>query len=675
MTGSRWRQVTDIFHRALERDQASRDAFLREACTADPSLRADVEALLAAHEQAGSFGETPLGTSIARQLAAGTELGPYRIEALIGAGGMGEVYRARDTRLHRDVALKVLPSALVGDPARLARFVQEARAASALEHPYIAAVHDFGEAEGVTYIVMELVRGQSLKELIAPGPLAPERALDLGIEIGEGLARAHEIGLVHRDLKPANVMVTADGHAKIIDFGLAKLVGALSGDAVTLAAPVTESGAVLGTVSYMSPEQARGATVDHRSDVFSFGILLYETLTGHPPFRGDSGIETMHAILCDPFPPLALRSPITKNLQRLLEKCLAKEPAERHQDMRDLVADLRTARRALEASGMRARPSVVTTRSARILTAASLAIVLAAAIGIWTVARRTRAETERQATVAELEHLTDVGRFVEVWRVGRAAYDRWPHDSQIEQMLRAASQVISLSTEPAGADVSFKAYDDLDGPWVSIGTSPLSGVSVPGGPLRWRLTKAGFEPIEARLELETDAAAKDHPDEKARPIRLPPASGEFAGMVFVPGDGAQGDAQLADYWIDQTEVTNRAFKAFIDRGGYEDQRYWTHVDGGRERIARQLVDRAGRPGPPNFELGTYPDGQADYPVSGVSWFEAVAYCQSVGKSLPTVDHWKRAFGGALFPEAVTRGNFSGRGAESTRRLRDVEPFG
>jgi eukaryotic-like serine/threonine-protein kinase len=425
----------------------------------------------------------------------------------------------------------------------------------------------------------------------------------------------------------------------------------------------------------MSPEQARGAVVDHRSDVFSFGILLYETLTGQPPFRRHSGVETMHAILCDPFPPLTLRSAIANDLQRLLEKCLAKEPADRYQDMRDLIVDLRTARRALDASDVRARPPVVTTRSARILAAASLAVVLAAAIGIWTVARRNRAETERQATVAQLEHLTDVGRFVDVWRVGRAAQDRWPHDPRIQQMLRAASQVVSLATEPPGADVSFKAYDDLDGQWISIGTSPLSGVSVPMGLLRWRLTKAGFDPLEARLEVETDAAAMGHPDEKARPSRLRAINGEFAGMVFVPGDGPQGGAPLADYWIDQTEVTNRAFKAFIDRGGYEDQRYWTHVEGRREEIARQFVDRAGRPGPPNWELGTYPDGQGDYPVSGVSWFEAIAYCQSVGKSLPTVAHWKKAFGGALFPEAVTLGNFGGRGPESTKRLKDVEPFG
>src|SRR5262245_53717910 len=202
-------------------------------------------------------------------LTPGTQLGPYEITAKIGAGGMGEVYRARDTRLHRDVALKILPAIFTADPARRARFVQEARAASALEHPHIAMIHDIGEADGVTYIAMELVRGHPLSDLVARRSLAPERGLRLAIEIAEALARAHDVGIVHRDLKPANVMVTIDGHAKVIDFGLAKLVDVLGGESrETVARQVTESGMVLGTVSYMSPEQAEGVRVDHRSDGF-----------------------------------------------------------------------------------------------------------------------------------------------------------------------------------------------------------------------------------------------------------------------------------------------------------------------------------------------------------------------------------------------------------------------
>src|SRR5262245_464141 len=210
-------------------------------------------------------------------LSAGTRLGPYEIRGPLGSGGMGEVYRAHDTRLHRDVALKILPTALTTDPARHARFVQEARSASAIEHPHIAMIHDIGDADGVTFIAMELVRGEPLSGVIARGPIAPARALGLAIEIAEALARAHEIGIVHRDLKPANVMVTTEGHAKIIDFGLAKLIEGLDGESrETVTRQVTEAGMLLGTVGYMSPEQAQGAPVDHRSDVFSFGIVLYE---------------------------------------------------------------------------------------------------------------------------------------------------------------------------------------------------------------------------------------------------------------------------------------------------------------------------------------------------------------------------------------------------------------
>jgi eukaryotic-like serine/threonine-protein kinase len=289
----------------------------------------------------------------------GRTLGRYEILEEISRGGMGVVYRARDVRLNRDVALKVLPADLVADPARRARFVQEAQAASALEHPHIAVIHEIDEADGVSFIAMELVRGEKLSDLTARGPLQPGRAIDLAVEIAEGLARAHDKGIVHRDLKPANVMLTEDGHAKIIDFGLAKLVDALSGDSggVTMMKSETDPGMVLGTVSYMSPEQARGTKVDHRSDVFSYGVLLHEMLTGRPPFRGNTAIDTLHAILHNPVPPLpplgAMVTPeATGDLQRILDKAMAKDADERYQGMRDVVVDLRAARRRLESTSV-----------------------------------------------------------------------------------------------------------------------------------------------------------------------------------------------------------------------------------------------------------------------------------------------------------------------------------
>ncbi|PYR29142.1 MAG: hypothetical protein DMF92_12545, partial [Acidobacteria bacterium] len=422
----RWQRIKQLVADAATRPPAERARFLDDACPDDAAMRQEVEALLAAHDQAGDFFERrpPAAAALAGagfaaaplHLAPGRLLGPYEIVDAIGAGGMGEVYRARDTRLHRDVALKVLPLALVADPSRRARFVQEARAASALEHPHIAVIHDIGEVEGVTFIAMELVRGEPLSDVVARGPLAPARALDVAIEIAEGLARAHEIGVVHRDLKPANVMLAEERHAKIIDFGLAKLVDALGGDgAVTGAWNVTESGMALGTASYMSPEQARGAKVDHRTDIFSFGILLYELLTGHSPFRGTSRVDTLHAILYDPAPPLPPSiGPATDDLQRILEKCLAKEPEDRYQGMRDLVVDLRAARRRLDSSQIRAAAGApagsATVGRARLrrgaLPAAALMLVGVIAGRAWWIART---ETPGTAAEAPLLHLTSDG--------------------------------------------------------------------------------------------------------------------------------------------------------------------------------------------------------------------------------------------------------------------------
>jgi tetratricopeptide (TPR) repeat protein/TolB-like protein/predicted Ser/Thr protein kinase len=291
----------------------------------------------------------------------GRTLSRYQILDEISRGGMGVVYRARDVRLNREVALKVLPPDLVADPDRRQRFVQEARAASALEHPHIAVIHEIDEVDGISFIAMELVRGDQLAHLTARGPLPASRALEIAGEVAEGLARAHEKGVVHRDLKPANVMLTEDGHAKIIDFGLAKLIDALSGDSggETIVKAETDPGMVMGTVTYMSPEQARGGKVDHRSDIFSFGVLLHEMLTGRPPFRGNTGIDTMHAILHSPVPALPALGPTvtaeaTADVQRILEKCLAKDPADRYQGMRDVAVDLRAARRRLESTGVSA---------------------------------------------------------------------------------------------------------------------------------------------------------------------------------------------------------------------------------------------------------------------------------------------------------------------------------
>ena len=281
-------------------------------------------------------------------LPAGTQLGPYEVLELIGAGGMGEVYKARDQRLGRDVAVKVLPASFASDPERLRRFEQEARAVASLSHPNILAVHDIGQHGRQPYMVSELLQGESLREVLTRGPLSQRKAIDYGVQIAHGLAAAHSKDIAHRDLKPDNVFITRDGRVKILDFGLAKTVqkpaaarvGDGSGD-MTALAPVTEIGAVLGTAGYMSPEQVRGGAVDCRTDIFSFGSVFYEMLTGVRAFKRDTTAETMTAILHEDPPELSLSgSPIAPALERTVRHCLEKAPEQRFQTARDLAFDL-----------------------------------------------------------------------------------------------------------------------------------------------------------------------------------------------------------------------------------------------------------------------------------------------------------------------------------------------
>ncbi|HET9792966.1 MAG TPA: protein kinase, partial [Thermoanaerobaculia bacterium] len=278
-------------------------------------------------------------------LSAGTKLGPYEILSPLGAGGMGEVYRARDTRLGRDVALKVLPERLAQDPEMLARFEREAQAVAALSHPNILGLFDVGKEGATVYAVMELLEGSTLRDRLTNGPLPFRKCVDYGIQLAEGLAAAHDKGIVHRDLKPENVFVTSEGRVKILDFGLAKSVAIASAGADTnspTAAPTTDAGTVLGTVGYMSPEQVRGRTADARSDIFSFGAVAYEMSTGSRPFSGASAVETMNAVLRDDPPEISTIRSVPPEYDRIVRHCLEKEREERFQSARDIVFALKS---------------------------------------------------------------------------------------------------------------------------------------------------------------------------------------------------------------------------------------------------------------------------------------------------------------------------------------------
>ncbi|MBI3050337.1 MAG: serine/threonine protein kinase [Acidobacteria bacterium] len=319
MDAERWRQISALYHAASARPAEERAAFLAEACAGDEALRQEVEGLLNAPASAKGFLQGPAlaapfvtesaegrlarggGPAATRSLLTGRRLGVYQLQERIGAGGMGDVYRARDTRLGRDVAIKVLPRAFTDDPDRLARFEREARVLAALNHPNIATIHEVEESDGLRGLVMELIEGETLGGRIARGPLNLAEALTIARQVADAIEAAHEKGIIHRDLKPANIKITPAGAAKVLDFGLAK---AFAGDravdlsgAPTVTSNRTQQGLLAGTPAYMSPEQARGQAVDKRTDIWAFGCVLYEMVTGHAAFARDTVTDTLAAVV------------------------------------------------------------------------------------------------------------------------------------------------------------------------------------------------------------------------------------------------------------------------------------------------------------------------------------------------------------------------------------------
>jgi serine/threonine protein kinase/tetratricopeptide (TPR) repeat protein len=371
MLPQRWVQVKDKLQTALDLPPEERAAYLDEVGRADPELRRELESLLASHERAGTdFLKTralhPFSAGISNpySIMIGRALGPYEIRQLIGAGGMGEVYRAHDPRLGRDVAIKVLPLLLATDPDRLRRFEQEARAAAALNHPNILAIHDLGSTGDIHYVVSELLEGETLRTHLQEGALSVNQAIRMLLQIAQGLGAAHAKGIVHRDLKPENIFLTTDGNLKILDFGLAKLVG----HNVVLKEAAdqpegTTTGVLMGTPGYMSPEQVRGKPVDQRTDIFALGAIAYEMLAGQRAFRGESAADTISAILSHVPPPLSsLQGSIPPALDRVVRRCLEKEPANRFSSVREFCSELEAISGSGTlpdlAAGIWARPAV-----------------------------------------------------------------------------------------------------------------------------------------------------------------------------------------------------------------------------------------------------------------------------------------------------------------------------
>ena len=609
----------------------------------------------------------------------GSSLSHYDIFGKLGAGGMGEVYLAKDTNLDRVVALKVLPGELAVDGDRLRRFVLEAKAASAVSHSNVAHIYEIGEADGVHFIAMEYVEGETLATRLKAGPLPPAEVVRIGREIAAALEDAHSHRIIHRDLKPANIMLTPRGQVKLLDFGIAKRglpLGEEMGDLATVTKGLThtEMGAVMGTLPYMSPEQLRGGWIDHRTDFFSLGVILYQMLTGERPFQGNTAIAVADAILHQECPRVyQINRTVAPELAQVVAKLTAKDPAARYQNARDIIAALQP----LEAATHPGRPR----RSMRRGPLAATAVVAIAALfslGVWSFYRVTKQRWAREHALPQALDLTDQAKYPEAFALAEQSERYIPGDPILTRLWPKISRTLFIRSNPAGADIWITSYRGIDANWHHIGRTPIESLRIPRDILRIKVSKPGFE---TALMVAPTAWFPDRVDLE---VLLVPDADVARGMVRVPGGTDTGLVEpraIGSFWIDRYEVTNREFKRFVDAGGYGKPQYWKHpfLRDGREvswaQALQSFRDTTDRPGPAGWELGRYPEGEDDLPVTGVSWYEAAAYAEFVGKTLPTVHHWRHAAGLGIGFEIVPLSNFGGRKAHPIGSDRSLSPYG
>jgi serine/threonine protein kinase/formylglycine-generating enzyme required for sulfatase activity/predicted esterase len=611
---------------------------------------------------------------------------------------MGEVYRARDSRLEREVAVKVLPEALAGNPGARQRFEREARTVAALSHPNILAIYDLGQAGDIAYAVMELLEGETLRQRLESMRLSQRKAVDFALQIARGLAAAHDKSVVHRDLKPENVFVTTDGQVKILDFGLAKVTRPLPAEEGETDAPTlsrrTTPGTVMGTVGYMSPEQVRGREVDHRSDLFAFGAVLYEMLAGRRAFAGESAADTMSAILKEDPPELSAQVPgVAPALDRIVLRCLEKRPDERFQSARDVAFALD----ALSASSRVATDPSPSERSRsptesdrpdsrsiprrlwnRWIAVGGIAAVSILASVLWLSERDARRSRARDELLPEAGRLAERGGYVAAFELARRVERLIPDDPRLAVLWPQISTEIEVRTIPGGADVFSREYGDADGEWQTLGRTPIEALRHPRGYFRWKIVKPGFASLELAAAAGTlELTLREEGEDPPGMVRVPAG----AASLLVAGIPGRTELELGEYLIDRFEVSNRDFEQFVASGGYERAEHWDFdfLDGERRlswtEAMQRFRDSTGRPGPATWELGNYPEGQADLPVTGVSWYEAAAYAAFAGKSLPTIYHWFRAADTDAASHVAPASNFENRGLWRVGRSRAMSAYG
>lgn len=602
--------------------------------------------------------------------------GHYHIERELGEGGMATVYLAADLKHERSVALKVLKpelGALVGAE----RFLEEIKTTANLQHPHILPLFDSGEADSFLFYVMPYVDGQTLLDRMAhEGRLSIQEALSITEDIAAALSHAHSHGVIHRDIKPANILID-DGEALVADFGIALAISNAERE------HLTATGLSLGTPVYMSPEQISGdTTIDGRSDVYSLGCLLYEMLAGDAPFTGT--VQSVLAkTLAEPAPSIrAVRPEVPEDIDAAIQRALAKQPEERFESARAFSDACATSQLSAR---IRRMP-----RAAVVFAALVVAVV---AFAGW----RTIQISNARNLLPEISRLAEAGQYVDAYELAVSAARWLEGDTALVARMLVVSDLVTITSEPAGAQVSLQRFspnpNDVVEPRV-IGVTPIVAYRLPRIDHRVVWTLDGFAPSE-RIASSTWARTDllvPNPWNVALDVQLSPVDGTPRAMVAVPGgeyelvspDVPTGlSTVLDDFFIDQYEVTNEAFQTFVSNGGYGRDAYWTDTPQG---LRAGFLDRTGLPGPREWVRQNFDEGQARFPVAGVSWHEAAAYCRSVEKRLPSVYEWektarngKMSHTGVLMPWGemgslsfmARRANFSSDGTTAI----DAFPFG
>ena len=681
ISAKQWARVKELYSAVLARSPSDRPSFLNQS-EPDEVVRREVSRLL--DEGAGSetflsapaFVDPYSPTPTDHQFTTGELLAArFRIICFMAAGGMGEVYKAEDTRLGRVVVLKFLPKELAQDRQSLERFRREAKAASVLNHSNICTVYDFAEDGGRAFIAMEYLDGETLAARIRRGPIGTAETLKIAIAVADALSTAHLKGIVHRDLKPGNMMLTATG-VKLLDFGLAKYEPhALENDETVTIATMRDE--VVGTLPYMAPEQLQAKPVDARGDIFAFGAVLYEMLSGSRAFPHRSSSSVLTGLELErPKPLREMTKSVPVRLERVIERCLRPRPEERYASMSEIERALKDCFALTPEAGVTLRTLYLHAKRPTVAIPIVIALVTTATFfGLW-LQRSGKVRWARNTVLPQIAALVEQEKFGDAYNLAVKAERYVPDDPVLEAIWPKISWLESFSTSPPGVSIYRKDYSAPNNSWKFVGRSPLNKQRFPLVDSLWKFELNGYEtvvrgtppPWHEAMNVTMDRIGSAPPGMVRVELSASPSESTPVRFYGLPRFDNLLKIPLRNYWIDKYEVSNAEYKRFVDQGGYQKPEFWKYEfhNGGQllswQGAMKLFVDQTGHPGPATWIQGDYPPGQDNYPVAGVSWFEAAAYAAFVHKSLPTLYHWIGAVNPLDGPILLPASNFSGVGA-------------